>query len=579
MRRIFFSLLGCSTLLFFSGCGGGNETASNVPVPVPVPVPVTTPDTSTPNESSPVTSESDQYAAMMEQMQREQAATENASVGTESDQYAAMMAQMQREQEESEKKSDSTDSAQYAAMMEQMQREQAASANSSDSTDSDAYRRQMEEMQKREQGANGTMTDEEYMRMMGDASNPNGGGQYGPKKEIPKTLLGKSERAFAENRDTDAFKYLYAHYLIDGMSDLQMQLYPGLKAPRAALRFGVCIDYSAPKMFKKAPPQIGSKPNVLPGSNSGGYENMDPNMGGMGGNGAEPKDAMGMLDFYTGPVGRRVLEAINDRRVEKAFLGHALETVEFKMPEAKNGGGMDDMQMQMQMQMMQGGGGGGAPAVVQGEQNQLIPGVVFLGMGDAKEKMREAQNIDLVIEFNVRVGVARNGLESNNTLVSVYNTTTGRSVYKTSKPLNNVSQWKAMEKEEDTIADMIEQMFEKSIDPEFSPLPMPELTADQAFSRVKSLIGEDQKYEDPLPILLEVSSYYHSPNKLLEENAYKYAVAHLIGDSTAEKFLAGDEKQKTEAISRFLPKNWEEGLQWGGEVPVSADAPVAATKK
>jgi len=205
-----------------------------------------------------------------------------------------------------------------------------------------------------------------------------------------------------------------------------------------------------------------------------------------------------------------------------------------------------------------GGPQGNAPVKASFDATQLIPGVVFLGKGDSGEmlKLAKAHSVDVLLLFTVKVGeVKKSGLETNNTQVSLYNVDSGKSLYKQSGNLNNVSYWTAKEKNRDLIDDLIDDLFTKAVDGKLAVQEMPQWQESEVFERVKQLVV-DKDYSNPLPVLAEICYYHEAGEKLLPDNAYNSAVARLIGKDNAERFLNGNPEDKARAIVHWLPPKW-----------------------
>ena len=81
---------------------------------------------------------------------------------------------------------------------------------------------------------------------------------------------------------------------------------------------------------------------------------------------------------------------------------------------------------------------------------------------------------------------------------------------------------------------------------------LPEMSKEQVFNRVKSLIMEPE-YADPLPVLAEVNYYF--ARQLLPENAYVAAVGRLIGKENSTRFAKGTppEPPQPRTVSFIVP--------------------------
>ena len=437
----------------------------------------------------------------------------------------------------------------------------------------------------------------------------------------PKTLKEKAMAAFREGKDDEATQYMYAYMVADPGAEFDFGLLPAINEPRAAVRWGIAVDYSAPGNFTKAPPTIGAQPNVIPqiggnrGGGRGGFGGGAPSVGepsagggpgSFGGGAAQgpPSGGQAQLNYYTGELGKKIVERLNMRRLEGGgFYGQFLKDVAFQYnPEAGGGGGGGGYGGYSPMGgagfdpsgagvgsgggagfdpmgagVGSGGGGGdyGAPgsgnpyggqggnpsAQRSADTNQLIPGVVWLGRGRRTEMLEtaRARGLDGLILIETKISVIpKNGLESNITkiyLMNVHATEAKEQMkYQTRSSLKNVPVWQAIQQgKQNPIETELDRIFPEVADVEFKLGALPSLQPDQAKARVSKVATSTPV--NVLPVLAEVK-YFHKVD-LINDADLMSAYENLLGDAEAAKALAsGQAQEREQAINAWLPGNW-----------------------
>jgi len=184
-----------------------------------------------------------------------------------------------------------------------------------------------------------------------------------------------------------------------------------------------------------------------------------------------------------------------------------------------------------------------------------FPGVVVLGKARYDTLLRRAQKaeVDVMILFEIKLTKTRkSGTVKNDTKIRIVNVRDRRKTY-SSATLNNISVWKKRADErydtdEDPIDKVIDKLF-KYIDANLKLSPMPDLTPEQAFARIRTLVSEE--YDNPLPVLAEIR-YYHTKG-LIKDDILLKAYAKLIGDNAADQLVRGVTDDKKEALADYLP--------------------------
>ena len=188
-----------------------------------------------------------------------------------------------------------------------------------------------------------------------DYNSSGGSGGSGRNEKRPATYAGFAQEAFRKGMDSEALNYLYADILTNDAAAASQRLRflnaENIKKPTMAVRWGIGVQYSAPRNFTKKPPMIGAKPhetekrdsNDRNGGNRGvkrssrvfGSKNRENNndeyssssddYNNDGPAAKAPKDPKEMLFYYTGDVGDRFVERVQMRR-EREFYGPLLKS-------------------------------------------------------------------------------------------------------------------------------------------------------------------------------------------------------------------------------------------------------------
>jgi len=421
---------------------------------------------------------------------------------------------------------------------------------------------------------------------------------------------------FQQGNHRKAFQYLFAEYLSNDKAARdnyeKMQWVAGLKHPAIAVRWGIGIQYSSGSYKGDAKP-IGSTQQIskkrggggpggapggmgMPGGMAGGMApggapgamampgGMPGGMPGMGSPGAGARGSGAkhpLIDQYTGEYGKKILEQLEQRITQGGVFGVALKDALVSPgglatssgPQGAMPGGMPGMMSGMMAGgppgMMPGGPGGGMPGMMPGGMmpgggvkaagadangvQQLIPGLVMLGVGknDDMLKIAKAQELDLLIMFDVDVAEnKRNNTVSNTTRVVLYNVELGELVKDVpAKALNNlkVQQTREKESDKDPVDEAVAQFF-KYIDDNFVMTPFPEgATKQHVQVRIDKLLASN---DSQLQKLNEIR-FYRSRNLISNEdvvaNYYK-----ILGPGEGKKLATGSEAKKKEVLKKML---------------------------
>jgi hypothetical protein len=389
-----------------------------------------------------------------------------------------------------------------------------------------------------------------------DASGNNREGVAADGSERPKTFAELAHQAFREGRDGDAFRYLYADVLTaDSASEGQLDMHwiSGLKRPAMAVRWGIGVNYVAPRTFEGSPHPIGSEPQERKDTGREGEvrrkttreapERRNENPG--NGQGAVATRSQS-LNHYTGELGAKVVARLQ-ANTERGLYGAAVKNALTRGPGEGDGsenvdgsGGSFD-------------GNANEPGKAAIQVQPLAPGVVMLGQGEPAELLDAAakEGVDVLLVFEVNVTEARaTGLITNNTEWHFYDAQKRLKIGTTKGPNNLQVQFarEANRGGKDPVDDSIETLFQLA-DKNFAVAEMPQLLPEHATARVTSLVASE--YRNPLPVLTEIR--YYNRGKLLGDAETSQAYQRLIGQEKGTALAGGSPDQKLAAIDGYLP--------------------------
>lgn len=425
----------------------------------------------------------------------------------------------------------------------------------------------------------------------GDPNNPNGNTGYpgagnvpGQQPAKPLTLADKAELAFRQGRDQDAIQYLYAHGVTadaDAAKEVlgKMGWITPLKRPAMAVRWGIAVEYTAPRGYNGNIYPIGTTQNVpikgAPGGQApGGQPPGGMGDGGMGQGGMGAGQGSPQLQQLTGELGQKVVGQLQER-IARGDFGQVMASLGKAsaagaggavpgggMPGYMAPGGGSDMSGAGMASGFPGsapGGFGGAPGQPQAgrptDAVSLAPGIVLLGLVSAKDLREKGQKagVDAVCVFDVVVTVnPRTQLIKNETTIHLHDLMQAKELYE-SKTLNNIQvQIERVEKksDQDPVDKELESLF-KFVDSNWRLGQLPAgLQADHVLNRLRILLGES--HENPLPVLAEARMY--QTRGLLQDNHFLTACQKLLGDPDGTQLVNGSEEEKLQLVAKWLPK-------------------------
>jgi hypothetical protein len=430
----------------------------------------------------------------------------------------------------------------------------------------------------------------------------------------PVTLLDFAKRAFKEGNDKEGFNYLCAHYLCNEAEGDELKskikFSPGLKHPTIAVRIGVGVWYSSiPKDFNGDPQPVGRVKELAAGGGGGapgmpgggrrgrggaGGPGGGPGMGmaggmpgmagmpGMGGAaGAAPTDGRGLIDYYTGEFGTKVLEALESRISEGKF-GDVLK--DFDSPpnaNAARGPGMAGMPGGMMpggmmppvggagaiggpMGAPPGGVGGAAGAAASSKEPKgILPGLVILGLGSKEtlEKRAKDQALDLMFVFEVKVAQSlKTQIVTNTSTLKLYALQKPNDLIFSSAGINAVAVMKSREKDKgkdpvDNEVDRVINIVDNGAGEGKSPfvvVDMPPTKPEHAMRRLSNITASPDHL---LSQLVEMRAF--KAMALITDKQYQDGVKALLSAERAEAFFRAtkeDDRKAVLANADLLPR-------------------------
>ncbi|MBL7040417.1 MAG: hypothetical protein ISR77_17400 [Pirellulaceae bacterium] len=410
----------------------------------------------------------------------------------------------------------------------------------------------------------------------------------------PKTFAEMAQQAFGQGRDNDAFKYLFAHAVTaDDASARGLLAKMGwigpLKRPGLALRWGIGIEFNSKGYDGDKLYPIGSTQKVQARERGGfgqgrGRDNAGDDMMQGGGDmmqgggdmmqGGGGQGADGQLEKYTGELGQMAVDGLRER-VARGDFGLVLKEAGSAGTSNRGRGGMDpgmeggmdpgmeggmDPGMEGGMEEGMGGRGGGRSGRSRGRgamgpAQQLVPGVVLVGLAPAKDllKMAEQAGVDVLCVFNVSVSqIRRTGQVSNNVKIQLYNLADGKKTFETDV-VNNLAVQNARANENSRGGDPVDKELEKlfqEIDTNWRLGAIPtSLQPEHALGRVGELLKET--HQNPLSVLAEIRMY--QTRGLLQDSHLLLAYQRMTNDHSGTALATGTEEERKQVIEPWLP--------------------------
>jgi hypothetical protein len=417
---------------------------------------------------------------------------------------------------------------------------------------------------------------------------PGAGNTPGQQPAKPVTLLDIATLAFRHGRDQEAMNCLYVHAVISDADEAKevldkMGWITSLKRPVMTVRWGIAVEYVAPRGYNGSVYPVGTTQN-LPvkgapaGAAGGGAPPMGMPDGGMGGGQGNPQ-----LQQLTGELGQKVVAQLQERMARGDF-GQVI-TLLGKAPAAGAGGmgpggmgpggmgpggampvygdpgGGSDMGGSETASGYPGAGAGGfgPPGQPQGvgptAAVSLSPGIVMLGIVSPRDLREKAQKagVDAVCVFDVVVTVnPRLQTVKNETTIHIHDLVQAKELYD-SKTLNNIQiqlERADPKGDQDPVEKELEALF-KFVDANWHVGPLPAgLQAEHVLNRLRILLAEP--HENPLPVLAEARMY--QTRGLLQDSHYLAACQKLLGEADGTKLATGSKEEKLVIVGKWLPQ-------------------------
>ncbi len=434
----------------------------------------------------------------------------------------------------------------------------------------------------------------------GGSSRP---GRKPQESDVPSHLKGLKRKvytSFMNGQDREAFMYHHADMLLaegDEAKGLTEHWITALKQPKTGVRWGVGVVYLPERAFRDAPPQIGAevkmptkqelerrrnenRKNNRNRPNNNNQDNLKPRP-------KPPEDLGRQLSYYTGEVGEKALERLENRRTLRPYWGELLK----EAPQG-SGGNRFATSGRREQEMYEGeaypegegahGEGGRRPRQGGNEKSaaylgavQMAPGVLMLGTATEAELRENAEkmHLDLLMIFEVKVGRNRIGVPLNTTEINVIDLANRKTAAR--QTLNNIRVFTERQELKDGDVDPVEEAFDRLfrvIDPEYKASPMPDLAPEHVLVRAKQVVTG--KYNNPLEPLAEMK-YYHG-RKLVDDSIFNRSCELLMGEEDGAAFVAAqDYDARYAVIKKYLPGGDKDGLpreeEQQSDVPSGSD--------
>lgn len=421
------------------------------------------------------------------------------------------------------------------------------------------------------------------------------------------TLAERAESSFKEGRETEGFRWLYAHALAGELDEAgetldKLRWIPGPKRPSLATRFGVAVKFDSPVpllALAAAMPAIG---DPVPGLLRGREAQTPTGAEAPGAESGRPKGipttAPATLRFFAGDLGKTFLESFEARRAEKDW-GVVLSELEgggslvanvagANDPYAMEGYGMPSPAASSEAGSNGAGASGSdrdrkkaAPELDLQGGRQISPGIVWLGFETSSSSaVRTAAplGVDCVLLVDVDIQIGRNAPPRNRTKLTATDVASGKVV--ASETLDQFDVYEMRElrpNAPDPVEKAIERIFEK-LAPVYTMQAMPEIPAESALNRARQLIADPPA--DPLTALAEMRYYLHKG--LMDDAQYAIACKNLAGDaSVGEKLASQKEEDRVAAVETLLKSlgGDEEASSEGSEAAPKSDAEEAEAEE
>ncbi len=423
--------------------------------------------------------------------------------------------------------------------------------------------------------------------------------------------------AFENGDSNKGFKALYAHVLANdnSLQDFPMKWYPGISRPRVALRWGVGIELVVPEDLEGRFPVIGDEVEEsdsgsgrsnrggggvdLPAAGGGGGRNRGPSGGSSSSSDSvyaqvDTSNPNGLLLYYTGDVGDRLMQRLISRRMDGDYFGRILMDLPEVMPSSEELAEREEKQNapptfrrgKRDFQLPSVGGPGGNGGAANGPNNgrfgarnnaaadvdkesylgrwstgtnaaepdasligELTPGVLCLGVGkrDSLAQRAVENNVDVLLIVKVRVLMGRKENPPNST-------TTIR-IVNPNKPTEELAKTSGMQNEKidasrkkgrEPVENELDKLFTQYADQELRGQDFPGGFSDFVDRRVDSIIAEPQ---DRLREAVEVMHYYREG--LVDESKAISALDELTSGK-GELLVRGVESEKVNALMGML---------------------------
>ena len=434
------------------------------------------------------------------------------------------------------------------------------------------------------------------------------------------TLAEAAQQAFQRGRDKDAMNLWYASILTGeerGTEMLKtMQWIDEFKQPALAVRFGIGITYSAPRIYRGGPMPIGTRQNLPIRGATGGNT--------YGSDGASTGAGVGHRGVaeYAGELGDALIVALKDR-IDAGDFGVLLKEAAAGAtvrPGNQSGafagydsGGYDsggygnegydvggygnegyDAGYSYDAGMESGAGyedygssdagyedygssgpgysgdvgypgasgpGGQASNVQLPDPGaeQILPGISFLGRKERAKLLEQAkeQNLQILLVFDVQVASPapnpKTGIVTTNTSVDLYDVQTGKKIHATQQLSNVTVQLTRESPRFQRKNDPVDVMVEGIVTAIDERIKLKPMPAGLNPQNTLNRVTSLVSSQYENPLPVLTEIRYYNSRELLTDELLRKAYEHMLGKDAGKSLAEGSASKKQEAIQQWIP--------------------------
>ncbi len=461
------------------------------------------------------------------------------------------------------------------------------------------------------------------------SSSPNPGGRAQPQSaensesqasSNSQSFFDLAQTAFNQGDEERGINLLYAHFLADesARGKYPVQWYSALARPRLMLRWGIAVNYDAPRGENDRPPVIGDEAAPrTPRSGAGDSDVVGASSSGPLTNSATSNSAYAKVDtttpagaylYYTGDFGERLYRRLNDRRKHAdAYFGKIVKDLDDRKPStagAPNAAAVvAPPPVVRDRPVINMGGGGGAPAGNAGRQapaaggntggnagggaavgaamkdlanlwsktettdapsasvsGTLLPGVHFMGMGHRDQMVERGKELglDLVIVIDVKLIKGGGGSDFTTTVARLYDVNEPNKPIATTKSLKYADVAETRERistdKNDPVEVELDKLFRDVVDKGYKSTELPEAVKEHVDRRLEMILESES--DDKLRAASEIVGYVHVG--FLDPAKAQSTLDRLVPGS-GEMLLSGSSGDRKKFLEDWIAKGSQRG--------------------